>query len=199
MSASRIEETGSADAIRQWAAERRLPDAHLRRWLALADDDRAALLELAGTLRMRTGQFVIAFELLEEIALRERAINGSIEKVEVTIAAVVARREIRRILDGAGSAPGRARELIEALRAIRFPRLKRAADRLAAEIAALRLPSGVRVILPRELSSDEVTIEISAHSGAKLEYLIDSVAAVRAGLGRIADLIGGVDSLDDEV
>ncbi len=192
------------DAIRRWAAQRHLPDAHLRRWLALAHEDRAALLELAETLRLRTGQLVTAFELLEEIALRDRATNVSIGKnasIEVTgaIAAILARGEIRRILDATGSAPGRARELIDTLRAIRFPRLKRTADRLAAEIAALGLPRRVKVVLPKELSSDEVRIEISAHGGAELERLIDSVAQARAGLGRIADLIGGADSIDDEV
>jgi hypothetical protein len=197
MSAERVGVTG--DAIRRWAAARRLPDAHLRRWLAHADDDRAALLELADTLRLRTGQFVIAFELLEEIALREREANVSIEEIEVTIAAILARREIRRILEGTGSAPGRARELIETLRAIRFPRLKRTSDRLAAEIAALGLPRGVKVVLPKELSSDEVRIEISAHGGGELQRLIDSVAQARAGLRRIADLIGGTDSIDDEI
>ena len=82
---------------------------------------------------MRTGQLVTAFELLEEIALRER----------VSIEAILARAEVRRILDGAGSAPGRARELIEMLRAMRFPRLRRMADLLAAEVAALRLPGGI--------------------------------------------------------
>jgi hypothetical protein len=196
MSAERIEATATDDAIRRWAAERRLPDVHLRRWLALALDDRSALLELAGTLRLRTGQFVAAFELLEEIALREREANVPIEGA---FAAIFARREIRRILEGAGSAPGRARELLDMLRAIRFPRLKRTADRLAAEIAALGLPRGVKVVLPNELSSDEVRIVISAHGGGALEQLIDSVARARVGLGRIADLIGGTDLIDDEV
>jgi hypothetical protein len=189
MSTTRVGAGESDDAIRQWATKRHLPDAHLRRWLALAKDDRGALLELAKTLRLRTGQFVTAFELLEEIALRERE----------AIAATLARREIRRILSGTGSAPGRAREMIDTVRAIRFPRLRRMADRLAAEIAALELPRGVKVVLPRALSSDEVRIEISAHGGVELERLIDSVAEARAGLARIAELIGGADSIEDEV
>ncbi len=196
MSASGIDVTTLDDAIRRWAAERHLPDAHLRRWLALANDDRAALLEVAETLRLRTGQFVAAFDLIEEIALRQR---GTAASLQVTIAAILARREIRRILDGTGSAPGRARELIDTLRALRFPRLKRTIERLAAEIASLGLPRGVKVVLPRELSSDEVRIEISAGGGTELARLIDSVAQARAGLERIADLVGGAESIDDEV
>ncbi len=107
--------------------------------------------------------------------------------------------EVRRILDGAGSAPGRARELIEMLRVMRFPRLRRMADLLAAEVAALRLPGGIKVVLPKDLSSDEVKIEICARGGADLQSLIDALARVQAGLGRIADLAGGAGGLEDEI
>ena len=176
------------DAIRQWAAERHLPEAHIERWLALASDDRTAILKVAEGLRLRTGA-VAAFELLEEIALREH----------VAIAAILATDEIRRILDGAGSAPGRARELLEALRAKRFPRLQRMADRLAAEIRGLGLPGGIKVVLPKELSSDEIRIEISARGDADLQNLIDAITRARTGLGRIADLTGVAGSTEDEI
>lgn len=176
------------DAIRRWATARHLPDAHLVRWLALAQADRAAIVGMAESLRLRTGQLVTAFELLEEIALRER----------LSIEAILARAEVRRVLEGAGSAPGRARELIDMLRAMRFPRLRRMADRLAAEVAALRLPGGITVALPKDLSSDEVKIEISARGGADLQSLLDALTQARAGLGRIADLAGG-GRLEDEI
>jgi hypothetical protein len=177
------------DAIRRWATARHLPDAHLVRWLALTQADRATLVHMAEALRLRTGQLVTAFELLEEIALRER----------VSIEAILSRTEVRRILDGAGSAPGRAHELIEMLRVMRFPRLRRMADLLAAEVAALRLPGGIKVVLPKDLSSDEVKIEICARGGADLQSLIDALARVQAGLGRIADLAGGAGGLEDEI
>ena len=176
-------ETGSR--IRAWADTRRLPHTHLARWLALGQEDSAALLALAEHLRLRTGQLITALEMLEEIAVRDRA----------TVTAVLARREIRRILDGAGSAPGRARALLDQLRAIRFPRLKRTADRLAAEIAALGLPRGVAVVLPRDLGSDELRIEISAHGGAQLDQLIESIANKRGELRRIAGLLGETDEV----
>ena len=175
----------TAAAIRAWADVRRLPEAHLARWLALPEPDRAALLATANDLRLRTGQLITAFEMLEEIALRDR----------ITIAAVLARRELRRILDGAGSAPGRAHTLLEELRALRFPRLKRAADRLAAEVAALGLPRGVSVVLPRDLSSDELRIAISAHGGAQLDRLLVAIANKRADLRRIAGLLGETDEV----
>jgi hypothetical protein len=189
MSTARIERLEINDAIRRWAAVHHLPDAQLTRWLALAHEDRVVLREMAESLHLRTGQLVAAFELLEEIALRER----------VTIAAIIASTEIHRIIDGAGSAPGRARDLLDTLRSRRFPRLHRMTARLGKEIAALGLPGGIRVVLPKDLSSDEVRIEICARGGADMLRLIDVVAKVRAGLGRIADLTGAADSIDDEV
>jgi hypothetical protein len=189
MTMDRLEGREIDDAIRRWAALRHLPDTHLIRWLALAPEDRTALLGIAERLRLRTGQLVSAFEVLEEIALRER----------VTLAAIVASDEIRHIVDGAGSAPGRARDLLDTLRAKRFPRLHRMTTRLVNEIAALGLPAGIRMVLPKDLSSDEVRIEICARGGADLLRLIDAVANVRAGLGRIADLTSTADSSYDEV
>ena len=178
--------TGSVESrIRAWAEMRRLPEVHLGRWLALAHVDRAALLETAERLRLRTGQFVTALELLEEIALRDH--EG--------IAGVLARGEIRRILEGTGSAPGRAHSLVEQLRAARFPRLKRTIDRLRSEIAALALPGGIRVVLPADLSSDELRIEIRANGGAELERLIGAIDKNAAGLRRIAEMLGGADEV----
>ncbi len=171
--------------IRSWAEKRRLPKAHLGRWLALAHEDRVALLETAERLRLRTGQFVTALELLDEIALRDRE----------SIAGVLARNEIRRILEGTGSAPGRAQSLVEQLRVACFPRLKRTIDRLRTEIAALALPPGIRVVLPVDLSSDELRIEIRASGGAELERLIGAIDRHAAGLRRIAEMLGGADEV----
>ncbi|MGH7836693.1 MAG: hypothetical protein ACREQC_02575, partial [Candidatus Binataceae bacterium] len=89
--------------IRHWASQRRLPALLVERWLALASADGDALLALAEGLRLRAGQFATAFELLDEIRLRE---GGD-------VAGILDRRELRRIIDGAGSAPGRARALLE--------------------------------------------------------------------------------------
>ena len=45
------------DAIRRWATARHLPDAHLVRWLALAQADRATLVHMADNLGARMGSF----------------------------------------------------------------------------------------------------------------------------------------------
>ena len=171
--------------IRTWAEDHRLPEAYRDRWLVLREDDRAAMMTVAETLRLRTGQFVTALELLEEIAVCENA----------KVAEILKRRELRRIIEGAGSAPGKARALLDALRAIRFPRMRKAADKIAAKVVDLRLPAGIRLVLPRDLGSDELRVELIAHSGIELRTLLDALAERVDPLCRIADMLGGVDEI----
>ena len=173
------------DRIRGWAAARRLPQAYLSRWLALEPADRIAMLELAEGLRMRTGQFVAAFDLVDEIALRE----GD------RFAAIVGRSEIRRLASASGSGPGKAARLLDTLRALRYPRMKALSDRLTAALAVLRLPEGIRVVLPKDLASDELRIEIVAHGERELERLAQALAEKLDGLKRIAEMIGGADEV----
>ena len=73
--------------IRTIAAERRIPQSHLARWLAMDAASRAAMLDVARAIRLRTGQLVTAIDTLDEIAVREH----------VTVAAILDRAEIRRI------------------------------------------------------------------------------------------------------
>jgi hypothetical protein len=169
--------------IRDWVEQHRIPAAIVERWLALGTADRDAIFALAEGLRLRTGQFVSAFELLDEIRVREGA----------GIAGILARRELRSIIDGGGSRPARAHALLESLRAMRFPRLHAAAAELAEKIVELKLPPGIRLVLPRNLGSDELRVEMSARSGAELEQLLDALTARRTALCRIADALGGAD------
>lgn len=178
-----------AEAVREWAAARRLDRAHLERWLALDEDSAAALLEAARRLRLRTGQLQDAFAMLEEIALVEG----------VAISAVLARPALKRILEGAGPAPERARAFVDELRAMRFPRLRRALERMRAEIAALKLPHTVAIVLPKDLASDELRIEIRARNGAELGDSLRALANSVAGLERLLELLGGESLKFDEL
>ncbi|HEV2169795.1 MAG TPA: hypothetical protein VGR40_02550 [Candidatus Binatus sp.] len=177
MSANQIE-----SQIRELAAARRLPDSHLAHWLKLDPASRAAFLEIARGLRLRTGQIVTALDTIDEIAVRERT----------TVAAVLERREIKGIAEGSGSAPSRASALVEALRAIRYPRLKQMHERLRSEIAALKLPRAISIDLPKDLGSDEVTVSLRVKSGAELTRLIEALDGSRAGLTRIIEMLGGI-------
>ena len=172
-------------AIRAWGVERRLPASYVDHWLELTVPERTALLELVQTLPLRTGQFVTIFTLLEEIGVRENQ----------PVTAVLARREIRHIFAANQSAPGKARALLEALRAIRLPHLDAALERIIARVAALKLPAGVRLVLPPNLSSDELRVELTAHGGDELRGLVEALTAKSTELCRIAELLGGADEV----
>jgi hypothetical protein len=168
-------------AVRAWAEARHLDPAHLERWLALDACSAAAMLEAAARLRLRVGQLQGALELLEEIGLVE----------ETQVSAVLARAPLKRILDGAGPAPARARAFVDELRAMRFPRLGRALEQLKTEVAALKLPRTTTVALPRELGSDELRIELRVHNAAEFRASLRALEERTDGVERILDLLGG--------
>lgn len=169
------------ESVRALACARHLPQPHLDRWLAMNERSRAAFLEIAQTLRLRTGQITAALELLEEISVRDAT----------DCADILAAPEIARIRLHAGSAPARARELIETLRARRFPRLRETSTRLEGAIRELRLPRGISVVLPRELRSDVLTITVEVARVAELDGAIEALAARRAAIARIIEMLGG--------
>jgi len=170
-----------AKAMREWAEPRHLDRAHLEHWLALDTSSAAAMLDAACRLRLRVGQLQGALGMLEEIALVERT----------QVSAVLARAPLKRILDGVGPAPARARAFVDELRAMRFPRLGRALEQIKAEVAALKLPRMVAVTLPKDLGSDELRIEIRVRSGAELKESLHALAERAEGVERILDLLGG--------
>ena len=167
--------------IRDLAAEKRLPPSHLERWLAMDSPSRGAILDLARALRLRTGQLVTALDTLDEIAVREH----------VTIAVVLDRPEIRRIANAPGSAPSRASSLLEAIRTLRYPLLKKLQEQLHTEISALKLPRGISLDLPTNLGSDELTVSLRVRSAAELAHLLDALERSRPGLTRIIEMLGG--------
>ncbi len=170
-------------AIRALAAERHLPESHLARWLAFDTASRAALLDVARRLRMRTGQLVASIDLLDEIAARDK----------LTVAAILSENQIRRVLMRGGSTPDRSRALVEELRARRFPTLRAATARLNAEIATLDLPRSVTMLLPRNLASDVLTIQIRTAGIEDFERAMRALAGKRDAIARIIALLGGDD------
>jgi hypothetical protein len=170
-----------AKAVRTWAEQRHLDRAHLERWLALDAYSAAAVLDAASRLRLRVGQLQGALGMLEEIAL----VDGT------QVSAVLARAALKRILEGNGPAPARARAFVDELRAMRFPRLGRALEQIKAEVAALKLPHTVAVALPKDLGSDEMRIEIRARNGTEFRDSLRALADSADGVERILDLLGG--------
>ena len=167
--------------IRALAAEKRLPMTNLERWLAIDQPSRARLLEIVEIVKLRTGQIATTIDLLDEIRVRDR----------ITIAEILDRPGIQRVLKSAGSTPARASALLDELRSVRFPRMRAMQSRLDAEIAALKLPRGIAVVLPRDLGNDELTVSIRTHSGADFERMLGALEQHKAGLIRVIDLLGG--------
>jgi hypothetical protein len=169
--------------IRRWANAKALSPADVQKWLSLGEQGRTRLLEIAENLKMHTGQFIAALALLEEIALREGQDVGEI----------LACPSLHRVLNSAGSGPGRARALLDELRALRYPRLKHASERLAEGVAAIKLPPGIKIVLPRDLASDEVRIEIIAHGSVEMEQLLACLKVKSREIVGIAEMLGGAD------
>ncbi len=167
--------------VRAWAEPRQLDRAHLERWLALDGYSAAAMLDAAARLRLRIGQLQGALEMLVEIAL----VDG------IQVSAVLARAPLKRILEGAGPVPARARAFVDELRAMRFPRLGRALEQMKAEVAALKLPRTVAVALPKDLGSDELRIEIRVHSGTEFRDSLRVLKEKADDVERILELLGG--------
>ena len=167
--------------VLSWAGARHLDRAHVDRWLALDEASAAALLRAASSLRLRAGQAQAALGMLEEIALREGT----------DAASVLARARFKRILEGAGAAPARARAFVEELKAARFPRLGRALERLRAAVAELRLPRTIVLALPKDLGSDELRIEMRVRNGEELKDAMRALESRVDDVERILELIGG--------
>ena len=116
---------------------------------------------------------------------------ASTVRERVSIASVLDRPEIRRIANGSGSTPSRASALLEALRTVRYPLLKKMQEQLRSEVSALKLPRGISIDLPQELGSDELTVSLRLRSGADLAHFLEALDQRRTGLTRIIEMLGG--------
>jgi hypothetical protein len=172
-------------AIHRFAQQRHLPQRSIGAWLGLGADAARMVLELSAALRLRTGQLAVLLEILPEIALREG----------VNAAAVLARPEIKRLATAPGAAPARAHELLNALRALRYPRLSRMLTILQSHIEALHMPPTVTIALPRELNSGQLVIELRAGSTGELDQALSALHQRRGQLAHILELLDGIDEL----
>ena len=136
------EDTGYGAAVRAWAIEHHVPETLTSRWLELGEADALAILMVAQELRLRTGQLLSALEMLAEIGVREG--QGA--------ASILAQRELCAVIAGGGSRPERGSAFIDKLRELRYPRLGQTRAKLEAAVAAMRLPHGLALVLPKDLT-----------------------------------------------
>jgi hypothetical protein len=176
------ESASEVTTLRAFAHEHHVPERALARWLAMAPPDARALLVAARAMRLRTGQLVAAIELIGEIAVREGP-------------GIPQRPELQAIVDGSGSAPGRAAAWLARLRELRYPQMYSLRKRLEDAVAALALPHGASVVLPGDLSSDELQIRLSARRPEDLRLQIAALQARLAQLEQVLSLLGGADEI----
>jgi hypothetical protein len=179
------DESSHFEAVRAWAAEHHLPPAAVDRWLALGRTDALAIVAVAQELRLRTGQLLNILELLDEIGVREG--EGA--------AGILARDELHRTIHGSGSRPERASALVDKLRELRYPQLSRTRTELERAVAAMRLPRGLTVVLPKDLSSDELLVRLTAHSQSEFEKLLQALVDNREPIQALIAKLGGSDEI----
>ena len=147
--------------------------------------DGKAVLQVARTLNLRSAQISQSLELLEELSVREQK----------EIRSLLETNELRRVLQSNGSRPARAKAFLDLLRALRRPEMSRLKRRLTENIAAMKLPRPVRVLLPRDLASDELKVEIVVNSAKTLDSALSSLISNRDELKRILAILGGEDEV----
>jgi len=157
-----------AAALRAFTDERRYSTAAVERWLAMAPDDGAALLELARELRLGENQLRDLWDWAEEIATRDHLSVAHLLSVDPVRQARRARHVGRN---------DKLKLVKMALRRLRFPQLTSAETRLAALVRELNLPRNVRVRFPEFLEGDELRVEIVADSAASLAAAAERVGA----------------------
>ncbi len=176
---------GLDESVERLASERHLPQRYVAAWRSWDARDQEALLRVARSLKLRTGQLMVAIELLPEVALQQG----------LAIAEFLGREELRHIIDGPGSAPQRAHAFIEALRTFRYPRLNRMLKALKDELKAAKLLPFVKVALPKELSCGELRIELRLTSQAQLDAALKVLADNRHVFLRMLRILDGTDEV----
>jgi hypothetical protein len=110
-----------------------------------------------------------------------------------TVGALLESDGPRRAIKGEGSAPSRAVVLIQALRALRYPHMTATAARIAAGIRGLKLPPELTVTAPKNLASDEITIQIRLTRSEQIDTVIGALVREKSGVARILSILHGED------
>ena len=169
--------------LRAYGDERHFRGKTIERWLALQDEDAAALLELAESLRLGENQLRDLWLWAEEVAWRDGC----------SVATVLATPELRRALRQQGGRAETLKAYKAALRRMRFPGLVAREQQLAQLVADLDLPATVAVQWPAFLEGDTLRLTFASTSAAELRATIAAMgeAVERDACDEIFALLGG--------
>src|SRR5258708_2867839 len=162
----------SESKIRAYAQEKGFHRQTLERWLGWEIKDRAALQDLAVSLKASENHLRDMMDWLEEIALRDH----------VGIGDILAAKKIEELkTDPRLGRADRLKQIKEQLRRLRYPRLAATEEEIHKRVQALKLHPQIRLSVPPGLEGGRLQVEFAATSALELralaEKLCEAVAA----------------------
>ena len=154
-----------AQQIAAYAQRKRLSETTLARWQAWPATDQAALFSLLHDLQCGENHLKDLLDWLEEMSVRD----------EQTVAAILERRELRRVRAIPGSRNDKLKAVKTVLRRMRYPRLTRLEENVRQAVKALDLGRTGQLSFPTDFEGDEVTLTLTARN----------VHELRDGLSRL--------------
>lgn len=154
-----------AEQIAAYSQLKRLSPQTVARWQAWAEPDQAALWELVQALQLGENHLRDFLDWCEEIALRD----GN------TVAAFLARPELRRPLTAQLGRNDKLKAVKDALRKLRYPRLSQLEEELRLAVKALDLGGRVQVSFPPSLEGEDITVTITARNAKELDEHVTRV------------------------
>jgi hypothetical protein len=172
------------EAILEYCREKNYRKQIVDRWLALPEEDRSALLELAVGLKLGENHFRDFFDWLEEIALRDGTTPCNVLKGQ-PLAAILSDPRLGR--------SDRLKRSKEELRRIRFPRMARIEDEIQKRLRELELKPHLRISVPPALEGEGLTVQVKAASYEELKQLVEHLreALERDSMKEIFALLRG--------
>ena len=170
----------SESEIRAYAQERGFHRQTLERWLGWEPKDRAALQDLAISLKASENHLRDMMDWLEEIALRDHVGIGDIlgaEKIEALKT------------DPRLGRADRLKQIKEQLRRLRYPRLAAAEEEIRKRVQSLKLHPQIRLTVPPGLEGGRLQVEFSATSATELRALAGKLCETVASPS-VAEIFG---------
>ena len=170
----------SESEIRAYAQERGFHRQTLERWLGWETKDRAALQDLAVSLKASENHLRDMMDWLEEIALRDH----------IGIGDILAAKKIEELkTDPRLGRADRLKHIKEQLRRLRYPRLAATEEEIHKRVQALKLHPQIRLSVPPGLEGGRLQVEFAATSALELRALVGKLCEALAAPS-VAEIFG---------
>lgn len=157
----------SESEIRAYAREKGFHPQTLQRWLAWPDKDKAALRDLADTLKPSENHLRDMMDWLEEIALRDRA----------AISEILSSKIIEDLkTDPRRGRADRLKQIKEQIRRLRYPRLAATEEEIRKRIQSLKLHPEIRLSVSAGLEGGRLQIEFTSASAGEFRERVEKLS-----------------------